>query len=643
MNRFQGAGKSKRLLIFVAWAVLGPCSTAVTVGQVPPELTRVRQIHALSPQAADKKLPVHLIGQVTIVSSYKSSFFFMDSTGGLSVERDTPVPELHSGDRVELRGVTDASLFAPIVKSEDVKLLGSGKLPPVRVYHWDELSGGQQDGNWISLRGLVRSVQVQTKGQLSVLLMELDIGGGYLVATSVSDFSGDGWKRLPGELISIRGVCGSAFNDRRQFMGLRLFSPSLDDIKVEKPVPADPFQTPQRAVDSFMVFGDKQKAVERIKVKGVVTLFKPGIAFYIQDGQRGLGIRTSQTDPLVPGQVVEVVGYPAAGRYAPILEDAVYRVVGSAAPVVPVLVPASGMSQTNQFGFRITPFNAQLVQLTGELLEEIPGQSEDQLIVKEGDLVYTARLLLPEPGRIPLPHGTIVRLVGVSVASVDQAHDVRSFELMLRSTADIVVVRRAPWWNAEHAGWVVALCMIGLLLVISVIAFVRYHEQLRKMAMTDSLTDLFNRRGFFLHGERLWQMALRRKTAFLLFYIDIDDFKTINDERGHKAGDHALQAVAELLRKCFRKTDVLARMGGDEFAVGCMAPVDSHECLTARLQEAIDLHNRQDGREFDLNLSVGMFVCNAEHASLKIGDLLRQADTLMYEQKREHKSAKSAT
>jgi len=637
-----GAGLPKHRGMSAALIVLLAAAAGVPPWASEPELTTVKQIHALTPAEANRHLPVHLRGQVTALSTYRSSFFFKDDTAGISVERNATLPQLHSGDRVELRGVTDASLFAPVVKSENVTLLGSGTLPQVRAYRWEELSGGQQDGNWIAMRGLIRSTAIETRWGKSLLMMHLDIGGGYLVVTSVHDYEGRDWKRLVGETATIRGVCGSVFNDRRQFMGLRLFAPSLDDISVEKTVPADPFATPLQPLDSFMVFGDRQQIVERVKVRGVVTLFKPGLGLYIQDGQRGLSIRTDQTDPLDPGQTVEVVGYPVAGRYAPILEDAVYRVTGRVAPVAPVAVKAADMSTANQFGFVITPYNAALVQMTGELLEEIPGPREDQLIVKEGDRTYTARLLLPDSGRDPLPPGTIVRLTGVSLASVDEQHDVRSFELLLRSAADIAVVRKVAWWKSAHAGWVVALVMIAPLLTIPLIALWRYHSGLRAMAMTDPLTDLRNRRGFFLQAEQLWQLALRRKATLLLFYLDIDEFKEINDSLGHKAGDHALQSVAQVLRECFRDTDVLARMGGDEFATACMAPEESQAILEARLHAVVEEHNRFEHPQARLKLSVGVLLCDSSMASLKIGDLLLQADALMYEQKRARKLAGAA-
>ena len=136
----------KRLRMRAVHMVLLLVAGGVFARATQHELTTVKAIHALTPSEASQRLAVHLRGQVTVISTYKSSFFFKDGTGGISVERDTSLPKLHSGDRVELRGVTDASLFAPVVKSENVTQLGSGTLPRVRVYRWDELSGGQQDG-----------------------------------------------------------------------------------------------------------------------------------------------------------------------------------------------------------------------------------------------------------------------------------------------------------------------------------------------------------------------------------------------------------------------------------------------------------------------------------------------------------------
>jgi diguanylate cyclase (GGDEF)-like protein len=212
----------------------------------------------------------------------------------------------------------------------------------------------------------------------------------------------------------------------------------------------------------------------------------------------------------------------------------------------------------------------------------------------------------------------------------------RSFEILLRSPADLVVLEKATWWSASHAAWVVALLIIVVLGMSGWLAIVRRQTNLQVLTVTDPLTGLYNRRGFLLLADHQWELALRKKTSFLLFYIDVDRFKEINDSLGHKEGDLALQAVAAVLRECFRKSDIMGRLGGDEFAVTAIdAPPHSRAVLEQRLARTTQQSNNKAGRGFQLSLSVGILTCDNSLGALPIENLLAQADVLMYQQKRE--------
>lgn len=155
---------------------------------------------------------------------------------------------------------------------------------------------------------------------------------------------------------------------------------------------------------------------------------------------------------------------------------------------------------------------------------------------------------------------------------------------------------------------------------------------LRSMALSDDLTDLYNRRGFLRAGNRLLSAASRDKHGALLFYIDVDDLKSINDTAGHAAGDSLLIRTAQVLRSVFRDTDVIGRLSGDEFAA-LAAVTDAGACdlIVRRLQAAIAADNLSRA-EPSLSLSVGFAQFNPRQPS-SISDLLRKADLAMYEDK----------
>ncbi len=212
----------------------------------------------------------------------------------------------------------------------------------------------------------------------------------------------------------------------------------------------------------------------------------------------------------------------------------------------------------------------------------------------------------------------------------------RDFEILLRSRHDVAVLDSPPWWNTAHIGWVVSACLLLLLGAIGLRTAVKEQFQLRALAMTDSLTGLNNRRSFIRLAAARWQQSARKGTTLLLFYFDLDHFKEINDTLGHQAGDHALQSVAEVLRSCFRESDVLARLGGDEFAAACDGSAEIKAIIEQRLVAAIEKLNRDAGAEYHLSLSVGALLCDASLAGLSFDQLMAKADALMYEKKRKH-------
>ena len=162
----------------------------------------------------------------------------------------------------------------------------------------------------------------------------------------------------------------------------------------------------------------------------------------------------------------------------------------------------------------------------------------------------------------------------------------------------------------------------------------RMQMTLRSLAHVDELTGLCNRRGFFALAKQHLKVARRAKKALWLLFLDLDDFKRINDRFGHQEGDLALIETAEILRKTFRDSDIIARLGGDEFTVLAIhASDDSAQMMTARLQEHLRAVNAGNGRRYELGFSVGVARYDPK-AMGSIEQLLAKADEALYDQKR---------
>lgn len=172
--------------------------------------------------------------------------------------------------------------------------------------------------------------------------------------------------------------------------------------------------------------------------------------------------------------------------------------------------------------------------------------------------------------------------------------------------------------------------------------------EIRELSLTDEMTGLRNRRGFIVLSEQQLKLSRKRQAHspgdldLMLVYADLDGLKQINDRYGHQAGDLAIIRAAEILRETFRDSDIVARMGGDEFTVLVVdATTDNEELIHSRLREKLAAYNLVNNTPDPLALSVGITRIPA-NSSDSIEKLLTQADEAMYEQKRQRKEEKAA-
>jgi diguanylate cyclase (GGDEF)-like protein len=128
-------------------------------------------------------------------------------------------------------------------------------------------------------------------------------------------------------------------------------------------------------------------------------------------------------------------------------------------------------------------------------------------------------------------------------------------------------------------------------------------------------------------------LAKRTGQGFVVAFIDMDGLKPINDTLGHQAGDAAIVEIADVLRACFRTSDILGRLGGDEFALLMPATSDnSEESIRCRLQQELQTRNAQPSRRYALRVSTGIITSDPQQP-LSVEEMLAQADALMYEEK----------
>ncbi len=163
--------------------------------------------------------------------------------------------------------------------------------------------------------------------------------------------------------------------------------------------------------------------------------------------------------------------------------------------------------------------------------------------------------------------------------------------------------------------------------------FKSMQDKLRMLSITDDLTGLYNRRGFFSLAEHQLKIAARTSKGLFLFYADIDNLKQLNDKFGHLEGDQLIIRTAGILKDGFRNSDIIARIGGDEFVI---FPVEAEEgnpdVILTRLKNKIDKVNEEIAQKYPISLSIGQAYYDPS-MPCSIEELLNRADMSMYEQK----------
>jgi diguanylate cyclase (GGDEF)-like protein len=164
-------------------------------------------------------------------------------------------------------------------------------------------------------------------------------------------------------------------------------------------------------------------------------------------------------------------------------------------------------------------------------------------------------------------------------------------------------------------------------------------RELRDLSLTDELTKVYNRRGFYFLGQQAIREAQRASTGLSLFFFDLDGLKHVNDLLGHETGSAMIKAFADILAATFRKSDIIGRVGGDEFAVITIRDDAMWiKSVQARLESLTAAHNADSGETYRLSFSTGYAELALEYADT-LDTLVTRADSLMYKDKAQRKLA----
>ena len=162
------------------------------------------------------------------------------------------------------------------------------------------------------------------------------------------------------------------------------------------------------------------------------------------------------------------------------------------------------------------------------------------------------------------------------------------------------------------------------------------NEEIRRLALTDELTRSYNRRGFILLAEQQLKLSRLANEPAQMIFMDLNGLKPVNDKLGHEKGDAMLIGLSEALRKCFRDTDVIGRLGGDEFCIFARANAEEGQMLLQRLYSALKKFDSTSGLP-PLSASVGVVEAQ-QHPEAPLEELISLSDAAMYLEKQKVKS-----
>jgi diguanylate cyclase (GGDEF)-like protein len=623
-----------------------PKAEWATASTVPLRtIATAREAHDLSNKEAARGYPIHLRAIITfldptIIDGRRIGMFVHDSTGGIFVFFVPGViGALPAGSLIDLRGVSAPGEYAPTITMRQLKVIRYAGFPanPHRP-SLARLLSGAEDAQWVELEGVVHSI-VEEQGRIN---LQLTMDDGPIKVTVVRE-TGASYPGLVDAKIRIRGSAGAMFDVKRtQMIGIHLFCPNLSAVRIETAAPGDPFKLPTVPIDKLLRWEQAPLLAHRVHVQGRVTLQWPGSWVCVQDATQGICAQTGQKERLRNGELIDIAGFVRVEGSAPTLNDAVFRTSGSSdsasAEAVPVTLEEILAGE----------HNSALIRIDGQLLSRDLSSSDTTLLINSGKFIFKAVLprSLSGPESKAWENGSLLRITGVASVQIDEQRSElglgtavpKTFRVLLRSPADVVVLKRPSWWTPSHAMVVLAVALAGALVALGWVILLRRRlreseERFRHMALHDSLTGLATR---LLLQDRL-QVAIqsaRRRCAWLaILMIDLDKFKDINDAFGHAAGDEVLKVTARRILEIVRSSDTVARLGGDEFVVLLSDVSDSKmaEAVAKSIVKNLSRPILVEGREVRVSASVG--VCDASSGELDEDELMKNADAALYRAK----------
>lgn len=434
-------------------------------------ITNAAGIVRLSPELAKSGLPVRLRGQVTSYDHLRV-LFVQDKTAGVFVYYTGDRLPLRPGQYVQVTGVAQPGRFSPIITAPVIELLDSGPTINPQSVSLAQIQYGGLDAQWVEFSGVVRK-----QGIIESRLWLEVADPPQRVEVWVADYQASDQLPLCGGRVRIRGVVGSRVNPAGEILGFQVFANSPAALTVLQPPPLDRFAAPLRSIKDLQAYDARSGDSGGVRVRGCVTLCQPGKAIFVQDDTGGVEVLPQPPfAELMPGTLVEVVGYPGPITQPPRLEDALVRKEQAGGAPEPM--------RRNLEDVIPGHYENQLVAIEAsyEGIVTTPSNSV-ALVAQANDRLLTALLDTrnPPPNLSRLLPGCRIRLTGVYRSKVGPVGNLEVV-LLLRSPTDITVLSPpAPVSGSGLPVLGVVAAVVGVGLAVALGFILKQHRRTEHM------------------------------------------------------------------------------------------------------------------------------------------------------------------
>lgn len=408
-------------------------------------LTNAADVLALPDDKASLGIPVFIKGVVTTAeTNWNGRFFVQDSSGGVFVENKELSQPL-VGDIVEISGITRAGGYAPCITKPHWKKIGTASLPEAMPVTIDQLMSGAEDGQRIQISGVLRDAQLSGY-RLGIQV----VSGGYRLRAFLPVPAETNLQSLIGARVLLKGTVATAYNaPLRHIVGVTLYISRLEDFIIEQPASANPYDAPLTPLNAIAQYRKDRLPGSQVHVKGVVTYQIKGEDLFLQDASGGLHVKSKLTDTVIPGEVVEAVGFPAVENFLPVLEDAIFR--------------KTGEMQTNPTPQNVTIadlqkglYHADYISLKGTLVDRLAlgiGRMVDEPVIRTTLVLQNSNFLfeaekdtVDQNGFLTsIPIGSVVQVNGICLLESDQDGKIKTVRVLLPTSHDVKILEKPSW------------------------------------------------------------------------------------------------------------------------------------------------------------------------------------------------------